>query len=61
MAGENTHLVQPQIRSPRSAAIAGIVFSVLMIIAMLLVRNMIPDVPADISRAQILKFNTIVH
>lgn len=50
MAEENARLVRRQIRSPRSAAIAGIVYSVLMIIGMLLVRNMIADVPADISQ-----------
>jgi hypothetical protein len=50
MAEENTRLVRPQIRSPRSAAIAGIVYSVLMTIGMLLVRNMVADVPADISQ-----------
>lgn len=50
MAEENARLVRRQIRSPRSAAIAGIVYSVLMIIGMLLVRNMVADVPADISQ-----------
>ena len=50
MAEENVRLIRRQIRSPRSAAIAGIIFSVLMIIGMLLVRGMIADVPADISQ-----------
>ena len=50
MAEENARLIRRRIRSPRSAAIAGIVYSVLIIIGMLLVRNMIADVPADISQ-----------
>jgi hypothetical protein len=33
MAEETEQLVRPELRSPRSAAIAGIVYSILMILA----------------------------
>jgi hypothetical protein len=50
VAKEDRYLIRRQIRSPRSAALAGIVYSVLMIFGMVLVRGMIADVPADMSQ-----------
>ncbi len=40
MAEEELRLIRRQIRSPRSAAIAGIVYSLLMMISMLLLTSM---------------------
>jgi hypothetical protein len=50
MEEENVRLIQQQIRSPRSAAVAGILYSVLMITGMLLTANMVSAIPADIDR-----------
>ena len=50
MDEENVRLIRQQIRSPRSAAAAGILYSVLMITGMLLTANMVSAIPADIDR-----------
>ena len=50
MAEENLGLIQKRIRSPRSAALAGILFSGLLVVSMLLLSNTTPQSPADISR-----------
>ncbi len=50
MNEEKAGLIRQQIRSPRSAAFAGIVFSILMAIGMLLMYNMLANIPADIDR-----------
>ena len=50
MEEENVRLIQQQIRSPRSAAVAGILYSLLMIIGMSLTANMVSAIPADIDR-----------
>ena len=50
MEEENVGLFQQQIRSPRSAAVAGILYSLLMIIGMSLTANMVSAIPADIDR-----------
>ena len=50
MEEENVRLIQQQIRSPRSAAVAGILYSLLMITGMSLTANMVSAIPADIDR-----------
>ena len=50
MAEENVRLIQQQIRSPRSAAVAGILYSILMFTGMLLTANIVSAIPADIDR-----------
>lgn len=50
MAEEEIRLIQKEIRSPRSAAFAGIIYSVLMITGMLLVANMVSPIPVEIDR-----------
>ena len=50
MAEQEVRLIRKEIRSPRSAAIAGIVYSALMITGMLLTANMVSSIPADINR-----------
>ncbi len=45
MAEENLGQIQKQIRSPRSAALAGIIFSVLMVASMLLLSNSTTQFP----------------
>jgi hypothetical protein len=40
-------LTQPSLRSPRSAAAAGIVFSLLMLVSLVLIRIAVPAVPQD--------------
>lgn len=50
MAEQEVRLIRKEIRSPRSAAIAGIVYSVMMITGMLLTANMVSSIPADIDR-----------
>jgi len=47
---ENNALTQPQLRSPRSAAIAGILFSVLLMTSMILFRSIVTVTAADINR-----------
>jgi predicted acyltransferase len=49
MAEETEHVVQQQLRSPRSAAIAGIVFSILLIIIMALTTRISRVSPGEIS------------
>jgi hypothetical protein len=44
-----THLTQYRLRSPRAAAIAGIIFAVLTSVSMVLVQVSIPTDPTDIS------------
>ena len=50
MSEENILLIQRQIRSPRSAAVAGIIFSLLMIASMILISTITSVTLADISR-----------
>jgi hypothetical protein len=50
MAEEKLGQIKKRIRSPRSAALAGILFSVLMVASMLLLSNTTTQSPADISR-----------
>lgn len=50
MAEGTQHVVRRELRSPRSAAIAGIIFSLLMTISMVLVYNIVSDVPEDITK-----------
>jgi hypothetical protein len=50
MDDENVRLIRQQIRSPRSAAFAGILYSVLMITGMLITASMISTIPAEIDR-----------
>lgn len=46
-------ITRPGIRSPGAAAIAGIIFSVLMVITMVLITNITAFTPADITREQL--------
>ncbi len=57
MDEENVRLIRQQIRSPRSAAVAGILYSILMITGMLLTANMVSDIPADIDREWLEKWS----
>ncbi len=50
MAEETEHVVRRELRSPRSAAIAGIVFSLLMFIGMILAYRVVNAKPEDITR-----------
>ena len=50
MAERTEYVVRQELRSPRSAAIAGIIFSILMITGMVLIFNMTRNVPADITQ-----------
>jgi hypothetical protein len=50
MAETADYVVRKELRSPRSAAIAGIVFSVLMTTGMVLMYGIAKDVPRDITR-----------
>jgi hypothetical protein len=50
MVEETQRLVRRELRSPRSAAIAGIIFSLLMTIGMILIYGIIRDVPQDITK-----------
>jgi len=50
MAEETEQLVRRELRSPRSAAIAGIVYSLLMFIGMALVYRIVNAKPEDITR-----------
>jgi hypothetical protein len=50
MAERTQHVVRRELRSPRSAAIAGIIFSLLMIAGMVLIYNITQAVPEDITR-----------
>ena len=50
MAEEAERLVRRELRSPRSAAIAGILFSVLLMTSMILFRRIVTVTPADIDR-----------
>ena len=50
MSEENILLIQRQIRSPRSAAVAGIIFSLLMIASMILISTITSVTLSDISR-----------
>jgi hypothetical protein len=44
------HVVRRRLRSPRSAAIAGIIYSILMTTGMVLVHNITRDLPEDITK-----------
>jgi hypothetical protein len=48
MSEANDHSVQRQIRSPRSAAIAGIMYSLLMMTSMILLTGLARATPADV-------------
>jgi MFS family permease len=50
MTERTGHVVRRQLRSPRSAAIAGIIYSLLMTTGMVLTYNITRDVPKDITR-----------
>ena len=50
MAEETIRLIQRRLRSPRSAAFAGIIFSLLLITSMVLTFEITSAVPADINR-----------
>jgi MFS family permease len=50
MAEGTEHVVRRELRSPRSAAIAGIVYSLLMTIGMALVYSIVTDLPEDITK-----------
>ena len=50
MSEENARLIQRQLRSPRSAAIAGILFSLLMVTSMFLMFNIVTATAADINK-----------
>jgi hypothetical protein len=50
VAEETERLVRRELRSPRSAAIAGILFSLLLMTSMLLFRSIVAVTPADIDR-----------
>ena len=50
VAEEELKIIREELRSPRSAAIAGIIYSVLMIIGMLISTNMLATLPANIGR-----------
>jgi MFS family permease len=50
MAERTEYVVRRELRSPRSAAIAGIIFSILMTIGMVLTYNITRDVPKDITK-----------
>jgi hypothetical protein len=50
MTERTEHVVRRELRSPRSAAIAGIVFSLLMTIGMVLAYGIASDVPQDITK-----------
>lgn len=47
--------MQKRVRSPRSAAIAGIIYSILMISGMLLTINMFSDVPDEVDKIWLLE------
>ena len=49
------HLTRPRLRSPRAAAIAGIIFSILMSLSMVLVQGSFPADPTDFSGAWLEK------
>ena len=51
MDNNNVRLIRHQIRSPRSAAVAGIIFSILMTAGMVLMYSVVSDIPADIDRS----------
>jgi hypothetical protein len=61
MAEEEIRLIRQRIRSPRSAAIAGIIYSILMIIGMALTRNIFSSVPAVIDRRWLLERSDAAH
>ena len=50
MAERTGHVVRRELRSPRSAAIAGIIYAILMITGMVLVSNITRDLPEDITK-----------
>ncbi|UCG25682.1 MAG: hypothetical protein JSW55_06745 [Chloroflexota bacterium] len=50
MDEENIRLIRKQLRSPRSAAFAGILFSVLMFVSIALMSNVTEVLPEDINR-----------
>jgi hypothetical protein len=49
MIEETQRLIQRQLRSPRSAAIAGILYSILMITGMILASSIVRAKPEDIT------------
>jgi hypothetical protein len=57
---EESRIIRQKIRSPRSAAIAGIIFSVLLFVGMLLTTRMTAARPEDIDRAWIERWSGTV-
>jgi hypothetical protein len=51
MTQRTDYVVRRRLRSPRSAAIAGIIYSILMTTGMVLVYNITTDLPEDITKA----------
>jgi hypothetical protein len=60
MSEQPVHLTQKRLRSPRSAAIAGLVFSVLMGAIIILIQGSFPTDPTDISGDWLEKNEDIV-
>jgi hypothetical protein len=50
MSEEKEFLIQPKLKSPRAAAIAGIIFSLLVMTSMILFQNILTVTAADIDR-----------
>ncbi|MGD9147886.1 MAG: hypothetical protein PVI80_20135, partial [Anaerolineae bacterium] len=50
MTARTDYVIRRGLRSPRSAAIAGIIYSILMTIGMVLTYNITRDVPQDITK-----------
>jgi hypothetical protein len=50
MTARTDYVIRRRLRSPRSAAIAGIIYAILTITGMVLVSNITTDLPADITR-----------
>jgi len=53
MSEGNEVLIRRRLRSPRSAALAGILYSLLTIISMVLLSNLVTDAPADLTSDQL--------
>ncbi len=51
MSAENDHSIQQQLRSPPSAAVAGIIFSILLITSMILLTS--TDLPSNLTTEQL--------
>jgi len=53
MSEGNEVLIRRRLRSPRSAALAGILYSLLTVISMVLLSNLVTDAPADLTSDQL--------